>query len=328
MLHAGVLKKFGLYGLIRVALPLMPQAAQSWLQVLAWLCLGNLLYAGWVAMRQRDFNLLLGNSSVAHMGFAFLGIASLSLVGLTGAVLVMVAHGLLAALSFGLSGYLRAQTRTLNMDELGGLLGRMPFLGAALVMAALAGCGLPGFANFAGEITVLFGAWKTLPWFVVAAAWGGLVIGALYMLRAVRAILHGEGAERWTAVADANAWRKAPFVLLLAGLIAFGCWPRALTDKIKTAAAPIVKMATAGAASRTADPKAVAQKPAPPASAPRRAQPRRRPLPGGEPLDCAGRAQRRRRYRTTRTHGWKAASRFACRRTPKPAPAAAGFRAI
>jgi NADH-quinone oxidoreductase subunit M len=266
MLHAGVLKKFGLYGLIRVALPLMPQAAQSWLQVLAWLCLGNLLYAGWVAMRQRDFNLLLGNSSVAHMGFAFLGIASLSLVGLTGAVLVMVAHGLLAALSFGLSGYLRAQTRTLNMDQLGGLLGRMPFIGAALVMAALAGCGLPGFANFAGEITVLFGAWKTLPWFVVAAAWGGLVIGALYMLRAVRAILHGEGAERWTAVTDANAWRKVPFVLLLAGLIAFGCWPRALSDKIKTAAASIVKMATAGAAPRTADAKAVAQKPVPPSA--------------------------------------------------------------
>src|ERR1044071_3502764 len=105
MLHAGVLKKFGLYGLIRVALPTMPDGAKHWLGVLAILCLGNILHAGWVAMRQRDFNLLLGNSSVAHMGFPFLGIASLSVIGVTGTVLVMIAHGLLAALSFGLSGY-------------------------------------------------------------------------------------------------------------------------------------------------------------------------------------------------------------------------------
>ena len=84
MLHAGVLKKFGLYGLIRVALPFMPQAAQSWMHVLAWLCLGNVLYVGWVAMRQKDLNLLIGNSSVAHMGMIFLGIASLTLVGVTG----------------------------------------------------------------------------------------------------------------------------------------------------------------------------------------------------------------------------------------------------
>jgi len=91
MLHAGVLKKFGLYGLIRIALPLLPDAAQGWMQVLAWLCLGNLVYCGWVAMRQKDFNRLIGYSSVAHMGFVFLGIASLTLIGVTGAVLVAIA---------------------------------------------------------------------------------------------------------------------------------------------------------------------------------------------------------------------------------------------
>ena len=106
MLHAGVLKKFGLYGLIRIALPLLPQAAQSWAHVIAWLCVGNILYVGWVAMRQKDLNLLIGNSSVAHMGFIFLGIASLNLIGVTGAVLIMVAHGFLAALTFALSGYI------------------------------------------------------------------------------------------------------------------------------------------------------------------------------------------------------------------------------
>ena len=150
MLHAGVLKKFGLYGLIRIALPLLPQATHAWVNVISWLCLGNIVYCGLVAMRQKDLNWLIGYSSVAHMGFVFLGIASLNLIGITGAVLVMVAHGFLAALSFGLSGYLRHTTGTLEIDQLGGLLRKLPFLGAALIMAMFAGCGLPGFANFAG----------------------------------------------------------------------------------------------------------------------------------------------------------------------------------
>jgi len=259
MLHAGVLKKFGLYGLIRIALPLMPQGAQTWLSVVAWLCMGNIVYCGLVAMRQRNLNLLIGNSSVAHMGFVFLGIASLNLIGVTGAVLVMVAHGLLAALSFGLSGYLYQQTGTLNMDQFGGLLRRLPFVGALLIMAAFAGCGLPGFANFAGEILVLFGAWKTLHPFVIAAAWGALIIGAVYMLRAVRTILHGPLAEQWDAVQDADAWRKFPFALLLAGLLAFGFWPRGLTDKIRPSAEAIVNMATTPtpAPLKTADAKPV-----------------------------------------------------------------------
>jgi NADH-quinone oxidoreductase subunit M len=244
MLHAGVLKKFGLYGLIRIALPLMPQGAQSWLNVLAWLCIGNILYCGFVAMRQRNLNLLIGNSSVAHMGFVFLGIASLNLIGITGAVLVMVAHGFLAALSFGLSGYLYQHTGTLNMDQFGGLLRRLPFIGTVLAMAAFAGCGLPGFANFPGELLVLFGAWKTLQPFVVVAAWGALIVGAIYMLRAVRSILHGPLVEKWAEVPDAHPWRKAPFALLVAALLLFGCWPRLLTDKIKPSAEPIVTMAT------------------------------------------------------------------------------------
>ena len=246
MLHAGVLKKFGLYGLIRIALPLMPAGAKQWLSVLALLCLGNIIYSGWVAMRQRDLNLLIGNSSVAHMGFVFLGIASLSLIGITGAVVVMVAHGFLAALSFGLSGWLLQHTGTLEMDRLGGLLRKLPFIGTALVMAAFAGCGLPGFANFPGELLVLFGAWQGLPvgGFVVLAAWGALVIGALYMLRAVRSVLHGPLPQAWAGIQDATAWRKVPFAVLLGALLVFGIYPRALTEKIKPAAAIIVSLAT------------------------------------------------------------------------------------
>jgi NADH-quinone oxidoreductase subunit M len=238
MLHAGVLKKFGLYGLIRIALPLMPDAARHWMPVLAWLCLGNLVYCGWVAMRQRDFNRLAGYSSVAHMGFAFLGIASLTALGITGAVVVMVAHGFLAALTFGLSGYIYQQTGTLEMKELGGLLRKMPFIGTALVMAAFAACGLPGFANFPGEAAVLFGAWNAFRVVTVLACWGALVIGAVYMLRAVRSILHAELPARWTAVADAaNLWRRLPYAVLIGCLLLFGCFPRLLTDKIKAAQA-------------------------------------------------------------------------------------------
>ena len=240
MVHAGVVKKFGLYGLIRVALPLMPDEAQKWVYVLSALCLGNILYCGMVAMRQRDLNLLIGNSSVAHMGFAFLGIASLSLIGLTGTVLVMVAHGFLAALTFALSGYLRDEVKTLNIGEMGGLLSRLPFIGTVMIMAMLAGCGLPGFAGFPGEALVLFGNWDRSAVVTALAIWGALVIAGIYMLRAIRQIWHGD--KTWTEAPDApNLWRKFPFGLLLAGLIIFGCFPRLLTDNIKISVGPVVR---------------------------------------------------------------------------------------
>jgi NADH-quinone oxidoreductase subunit M len=245
MLHAGVLKKFGLYGLLRVALPLMPQAAQSWVNVITLLCLGNIIYNGFVAMRQRDLNQLIGNSSVAHMGFVFLGLASLSIVGVTGAVLIMIAHGLLAALSFAISGYFYQETGTLDMDRMGGFLQKMPFVGSAFLMAAMAGCGLPGFGNFVGEALTLFGAYKQFSIIVSFAVWGGLVIASIYMLRAVRAILHGPVPEELPAISDAQGWwRKLPFALLFVVLIFFGVWPRALTEKIRPSAQRILDMAT------------------------------------------------------------------------------------
>ncbi len=241
MLHAGVLKKFGLYGLIRVALPMLPDGARSWLGLLAVLCLGNILYCGLVAMRQRNLNWLLGNSSVAHMGFVFLGIASLNVLGITGALVLMVAHGLLAALSFGLSGHLHQKTGTLELSELGGLARQLPFIGTTLIMALLAGCGLPGFANFVGEVLVFFGGWKVYPGVTILACWGGLILGGVYMIRAIRAMLHGPLPERWTSLADAGPWRQLPFALLLASLLAFGLWPSLLTRKIEPAVSLLVQ---------------------------------------------------------------------------------------
>jgi NADH-quinone oxidoreductase subunit M len=244
MMHAGILKKAGLFAILRVALPLMPEGVAMWTPVLAILCVGNLLHCGFVALRQKDLNLLIGNSSLAHMGFAFLGIASLTVVGLTGTVLVMVSHALLAALSFALSGWIRRQTGTLEMAKMGGLLQRMPFIGSVLTLCFLAGCGVPGFANFAGEIAVMFGSWKALPWVVVAAAWGGLIIGGVYMLRALRAVLHGKAREELSTVIDApNFWRKLPFVLLAAGLLLFGFFPGAITRRVAPAVNRIAELA-------------------------------------------------------------------------------------
>jgi NADH-quinone oxidoreductase subunit M len=258
MLHSGVLKKFGLYGLIRIALPLMPQAAQSWMQVIAWLAIGNILYVGWVAMRQKDLNLLIGNSSVAHMGFIFLGIASLNIIGVTGAVLIMVAHGFLAALTFALSGYIYQKAGTLEIGELGGLCRKLPFIGTLLLMAAMAGCGLPGFANFVGEATVFFGAWSQPSlhfghWIVVLAVWGALIIGAVYMTRAIRNILHGPLPEKFSELPDAtNLWRKLPYALLLVSLLVFGFVPRLLTEKINPDAKKVVAAMTLGLEKQTA----------------------------------------------------------------------------
>ncbi len=258
MLHAGVLKKFGLYGLLRIALPLMPEAAAHWANVIAWLCLGNILYCGLVAMRQKNLNWLIGYSSVAHMGFVFLGIASLNLIGVTGAVLVMIAHGFLAALTFAVSGYLEKQTGTLEIAQLGGLLRRLPFVGAVLMMAMFAGCGLPGFANFAGEITVFFGAWKQFQLVTCLAVWGALIVGAVYMTRAIRGILHGPLPDKWGAVVE-STWplRKIPYLALLTGLLVFGFFPNLLVDKIKPAVARILP-APAASAVATAAAKTVA----------------------------------------------------------------------
>lgn len=239
MMHSGVLKKFGLYALIRIGLPLLPDGATAWVDLLMWLCVFNILYCGLTALAQRDIGYLIGYSSVMHMGYAFLGIASLSLLGLTGAVLLMFAHGISVALAFGLAGYLTNQARTHDLDELGGLAKKMPFVATAFTMTALASCGLPGFANFASEILIFFGAWQKYPWAVLAGVWG-VVLSAVYLLRAARDAFFGPLNPRWSHLADArDAGEKFPFVLLLAVLLLVGCWPRSLTELITPSVAPI-----------------------------------------------------------------------------------------
>ena len=161
MLHAGVLKKFGLYGLIRIAFPLLPLGARYWTSLLIVLLLGNIIYIGLVTIAQKKLDWMLGYSSVMHMGYIFLGLATAGLLGTTGAAILMFAHGISIALLFAISGEIRQRTGSLDFDDLGGLARVMPFAGLAFGFGAFAAIGLPGFANFAAEIMVFFGSFRT-----------------------------------------------------------------------------------------------------------------------------------------------------------------------
>jgi len=240
MLHAGVLKKFGLYGLIRVAMPLLPEGAKIWANLLLVLLVGNILYIGFVTIAQKKLDLLLGYSSVMHMGYIFLGIAALNLVGVSGAALLMFAHGLSIAALFALAGFLREKNPLLTLDGFGGLAKPAPWLGFTFGLAAFASIGLPGFANFASEMAVFFGAFKPAaglsePNFRLAtifALWG-VVISAVYMLRAYRAIFLGEPGKDAASWSDPVKSLRWPVVLLLALLLIAGFAPSAFMAYVK-----------------------------------------------------------------------------------------------
>ncbi|HXM32652.1 MAG TPA: NADH-quinone oxidoreductase subunit M [Chthoniobacterales bacterium] len=234
MLHAGVLKKFGLYGLLRVALPLLPQGAQQWTTLLLVLLLGNIIYIGLVTIAQKRLDWMLGYSSVMHMGYIFLGIASGTLLGTNGAAVLIFAHGISIALLFGLAGEIRQRTGTLLLSDLGGLGKIMPRAGFVFGLAAFASIGLPGFANFAGEVMVLFGAFRNgaepyrfhiFQVATVLALWG-VVISAVYMLRAYRQVFMGTMPERWSGVTDLRRSLHVPIGLLIAVTLWFGFFPQ------------------------------------------------------------------------------------------------------
>ncbi len=249
MLHAGVLKKFGLYGLLRVALPLVPAGAQHWRTLLVVLLLGNIIYVGLVTIAQKRLDWMLGYSSVMHMGYIFLGIASANLIGLNGAALLMFAHGLSIALLFAVAGEIRRRTGTLVFADLGALAKLMPFAGFAFGVGTFAAIGLPGFANFAGEILIFFGAfrvgadWQGFHLFQIATAlalWG-VVISAIYMLRAYRAIFMGPPGVRlrnWTEQPALTTTLRWPAVLLIIATVIVGFFPNTLIHLLGPAFPP------------------------------------------------------------------------------------------
>jgi NADH-quinone oxidoreductase subunit M len=241
MLHAGVLKKFGLYGLIQVALPLLPLGAAQWAWPLAILAaVGNVLVIGFVTMAQRDLKQMLGYSSVMHMGYCFLGIATLSVVGTGGVVLLMVAHGLSVALLFLLATSIHHRTHTFDLTEMGGLAQKTPVLAAFFVAATMASIGLPGFANFWGELTVFVSLWNFSPW-ITAAAIAGVVISAIYGLRAAARVFFGPPSEQLNIVLAKHpavdlAWsERLPALVLLVALLAIGFWPKSISTAANAA---------------------------------------------------------------------------------------------
>jgi len=241
MLHAGVLKKMGAYAIIRFAIQLMPQAAHTWMPYIAVLAIANIVYCGLVALTQRDLKYILGYSSCSHMGYILLGLACFNTIGLNGVVYLMFAHGIMAALAFALVGFVSEQTRTRNLDELGGLLKCMPFIGTCFMMAAFASAGVPGFANFVAEILVLLGAWDQYRWLTVFAVLG-LVITAIYLLKAIRLGFQGPLDPKFSKLVDAQTLSaKFPYVMLLALLILVGCLPSVILTHIGSSTKTIVE---------------------------------------------------------------------------------------
>jgi NADH-quinone oxidoreductase subunit M len=240
MLHAGVLKKFGLYGLLRLALPLLPAGVQQYSTLLIYLLLGNIIYVGLVTIAQKRLDWMLGYSSVMHMGYIFLGIASGTLLGTSGAAILIFAHGISIALLFALAGEIRQRTGTLVLQDLGGIGKLMPRAGFIFGLAAFASIGLPGFANFAGEVMVLFGAFRNganperFTIYQVATVLGlwGVVMSAVYMLRAYRAVFMGSIGESVGALTDIRRGLRVPVGLLVAATIWFGFFPQTLVKLV------------------------------------------------------------------------------------------------
>jgi NADH-quinone oxidoreductase subunit M len=252
MLHAGVLKKFGLYGLIQVALPLLPAGLAHWSHPLGWLAaIGNIVIVGLITIAQRDLKQYIGYSSVMHMGYAFLGIAAGSVLGVGGVVLLMVAHGLSVALLFLLATSIHRRTHTFAMDEMGGLAQQAPVLAAFFVAATFASIGLPGFANFWGEFTIFIALWPFSHAFT-ALALLGIIISAVYGLRAAARVFFGAPTDAFAQVMtqhppmDLNWREKIPALILLATLLFIGFWPKSLTTPIDAAlTAPVAALTAA-----------------------------------------------------------------------------------
>jgi len=196
MLLAGIVMKLGAYGGLRVAMNLFPQGFQRCSGYIAAFAVIGILYAAAAALRQRDLKFVIGYSSVSHMGFVLLGLATANALGVSGAVLQMFSHGVIAALLFAVAGrmiYRRTHTRDLDTLSGMGLSRVLPFAAFAFVIASAASMGIPGFSGFAAEITILIGTWKTYP----IAVWitgAGMVLVAAFTLRALKKTFFGDGS--------------------------------------------------------------------------------------------------------------------------------------
>ncbi|AHF92505.1 NADH-quinone oxidoreductase subunit M [Opitutaceae bacterium TAV5] len=242
MLLAGVVMKLGAYGCLRVAIPLFTEGYHTFAPLIGWLAVIGIVYAGFIALIQDDFKFVIGYSSVSHMGFVLLGLAAANERALSGAVLQMFSHGIIAGLLFAVVGRMvYERTHTRNLADLRALpLHRLlPFAAVTFVIAGLASMGLPGFSGFPAELSILIGAWQTSRlWALVAAL--GILIAAAFTLRAIQVSFFGKTGNGTT---HANIHPLPPITLpeklgaflLIAATLLVGLMPDLLLNWINPA---------------------------------------------------------------------------------------------
>ncbi len=249
MLHAGVLMKLGGYGAFRIAIYLMPEAAheQAWIFII--LTSISVVYGAFGAILQKDLKYINAYSSVSHCGLVLFAVLMMNQTALTGAVIQMISHGLMTALFFALIGMIYGRTHTRMINEMGGLMKVLPFLGVVYVIAGLASLGLPGFSGFVAEMTIFFGAFQHVDVFhrvVTIFAVSSIVITAVYILRVVGILLMGPIKDNhFLQLEDANWYERLSTVTLVVGITFIGMAPIWLSDMIHFSLAPLIaKLAT------------------------------------------------------------------------------------
>ncbi|MEN6483855.1 MAG: NADH-quinone oxidoreductase subunit M [Syntrophobacteraceae bacterium] len=239
MIHAGVLMKLGAYGILRLAMTLCPEGLAYWSQLVALLATIGIVYGAFVGLAQTDLKYVIGYSSVSHMGMVGLGLATMTVNGINGAVFQMFAHGVMTALFFSSVGYIYDRTHTKMIPELGGLSRTMPVASSFFIIAAFAGIGVPCMASFWAELLVFISAVKTYPVNGILAV-SGLVVSALFMLRVVQKTFYGEKNERWAHIPDVSLFLATPRIILAGIIIFFGIFPKLMIDLIQSAVIPFV----------------------------------------------------------------------------------------
>ncbi|PFG73663.1 complex I subunit 4 family protein [Tepidiforma thermophila] len=231
MVHAGVLMKLGAFGIIRLGIQLLPEGAEFWMPALMVLGTIGAVYGATAALTQRDFKLISGYSSVSHMGYVLMGLATMNTIGITGAVLQMFSHGVMTALVFLMIGALYDQAHTRDMKEFGGLAKVMPLWVIFYAIAGLANVGLPGFSGFTAEFHIFVGTFRTYPVFGALAIFAA-ALAAAYMLRMFATVFFGPTNPHWKDLKDLTPIERLSGAMLIASIVIMGVWWAPFTDRV------------------------------------------------------------------------------------------------
>lgn len=244
MLHAGVLMKLGGYGCLKVAIFLLPEAAQELSWIFLILTSISVIYGALGTIMQKDLKYINAYSSVSHCGLVLFAILMLNKTAANGAVLQMVSHGLMTALFFALIGMLYSRTKTRIVQEMGGLMKVLPFLSVCYVIAGLASLGLPGLSGFVAEMTIFVGAFQhpdTFHRVITIIAVASIVVTAVYILRVVGSLLMGPiKNENYENLPPAKWHEKLATVSLIIGILIMGITPLWLSNMITESLGNIV----------------------------------------------------------------------------------------